>query len=62
MIKVAIACDRAGIDLKNYLIENLKNDYDIINLGTDSQEPVDYPDFAKKVVANTVPAPNDYED
>jgi ribose 5-phosphate isomerase B len=51
MIKVAIACDRAGIDLKNYLIENLKNDYDIINLGTDSQEPVDYPDFAKKVVA-----------
>ena len=50
MIKVAIACDRAGIDLKNYLINNLKNDYELINLGTDSQEPVDYPDFAKKVV------------
>ena len=50
MTKVAIACDRAGIDLKNYLIDNLKNDYELINLGTDSQEPVDYPDFAKKVV------------
>ena len=50
MIKVAIACDRAGIDLKNYLINNLKESYELINLGTDSQEPVDYPDFAKKVV------------
>lgn len=50
MKKIAIACDRAGIELKNYLIENLKNNYEIINLGTDSQEPVDYPDYAKKVV------------
>ncbi len=50
MTKVAIACDRAGIGLKNYLIDNLNDDYELINLGTDSQEPVDYPDFAKKVV------------
>ena len=29
MIKVAIACDRAGIGLKNYLIDNLNDDYEV---------------------------------
>ena len=50
MKKVAIACDRAGIELKKFLISETKSDLDFIDLGTDTDEPVDYPDFAKKVV------------
>lgn len=50
---ISIACDRAGIELKNFLIEKLKDNYAIINLGSDTQDSVDYPDYAKKVV-NTI--------
>lgn len=50
MKKIAIACDRAGIDLKKFLIQSMKNDVEFIDLGTDGDDPVDYPDFAKKVV------------
>ncbi len=49
-MKVSIGCDRAGIQLKNFIIENLKNEFDFIDLGTNSEEAVDYPDYAKKVV------------
>lgn len=51
MKKIAIACDRAGIELKNFLIENIKDSNIVfIDLGTNNQDPVDYPDYAKKVV------------
>ena len=51
MKKIAIACDRAGIELKNFLIKNIEsNDFVFEDLGTNSQDPVDYPDYAKKVV------------
>ena len=48
--KLAIACDRAGIELKDFIINELKEQYDFIDLGTNTQDPVDYPDYAKKVV------------
>ena len=50
MKKVAIACDRAGVDLKNFLMEEMGKDLDFVDLGTNTNDPVDYPDFAKKVV------------
>lgn len=51
MKKIVIACDRAGIELKKFLIENFKDEnFTILDLGTNSQDPVDYPDYAKKVV------------
>lgn len=49
-ISIALACDGAGVELKNYLLEQLRDNYNVINLGTDGNEPVDYPDYAKKVV------------
>ncbi|MDR1499012.1 MAG: ribose 5-phosphate isomerase B [Rickettsiales bacterium] len=52
MKKVAIACDRAGVELKNFLIQSMKSEINFVDLGTDSDEPVDYPDFAKRVVKN----------
>ncbi len=43
-MKVGIASDHRGYDLKKYLKENL-NDYEIIDYGTYSNEAVDYPDY-----------------
>lgn len=50
MMKIAIANDHRGYKLKTYLEQELTNEgYDVINLGTDSEESVDYPDFAFKL-------------
>lgn len=49
-IKLAIASDHAGVDYKKRLIEHLeKQGYDCINLGTDTEESVDYPVYADRV-------------
>lgn len=50
MKKIAIASDRAGLELKTYIINELKEQYDFDDLGTNNQDPVDYPDYAIKVV------------
>ena len=48
--KIYIASDHAGFNLKKVLIEFLSEiGYDVSDLGTDSTELVDYPDFAKKL-------------
>lgn len=49
MKKVAIGNDHGGVDLKNDIINVLKNKYEFINVGTDNYESCDYPDFAIKV-------------
>ena len=49
--KIYIASDHAGINLKKTLIGFLDNKkYIIEDLGPNKSEPVDYPDFAKKLV------------
>lgn len=45
MKKLAIASDHAGFELKEYLKEQLKNEYEITDFGTHSLDSVDYPDF-----------------
>lgn len=50
LMKLYIASDHAGFEQKEQLFEWLKNiGYDIENLGPDSDDRVDYPDFAEKV-------------
>lgn len=50
MTKVYIASDHAGVDLKELLIERVKsNGLSVEDLGPDTYEAVDYPDFAHKV-------------
>lgn len=44
-MKIGIANDHRGVELKNYLLERL-NEYEVVNLGTDMNESVDYPDYA----------------
>ena len=46
---IAIASDHAGYQLKQYLIENLGEEVNIKNFGTDSDESCDFPDFASEV-------------
>ena len=47
---IAIAADHAGFRLKVLILEFLKTlGHDIVDLGTQSEEPVDYPDYARAV-------------
>ncbi len=47
-MKIAIASDHRGYELKEYLKKNLKT-YEVIDLGTNSNKMVDYPDYAFKL-------------
>lgn len=44
-MKIAIASDHRGYKLKQELINNLKNNYEVLDLGTNSEESVDFPKF-----------------
>ena len=49
-MKFYIATDHAGIDLKDYTVELLKQKgHDVVDLGPYNKERVDYPDYAIKV-------------
>ena len=49
MKSLVIGSDHAGFQLKAVLKEHLKDRYLILDVGTDSEAPVDYPDFALKL-------------
>ena len=46
-MKVAIAADHGGFALKGRLIQVLDAGHEVLDLGTHSEEPVDYPDYAR---------------
>ncbi len=47
-MKIAVACDHGGFELKNQIIDHLlKRGEDVINLGTDSDASVDYPFYGQ---------------
>ena len=49
-MKVAVACDHAGLPLKPVVLEVVRRlGHDVSDLGTDSTAPVDYPDVAESV-------------
>lgn len=45
-MKIGIASDHRGYSLKEQIKELLKQDYDVIDFGTNSNESTDYPDYA----------------
>ncbi len=46
-MKIAIACDHGGLNLKKEIIKYLsEKGYDYLDYGTDSTDSCDYPDFA----------------
>jgi len=48
-VKIIIASDHAGYELKESIIHNFRSKFTIEDLGTFSSESVDYPDFAHKL-------------
>src|SRR5882672_1630496 len=49
-MKVAIGADHAGFELKNKVANYLRGvNHDVLDLGTNSPDPVDYPDYAESV-------------
>ncbi len=49
-MKVAVACDHAGFPLKHVVLEAVRAaGHEVLDLGTDSTEAVDYPDYSEKV-------------
>ncbi|MDA3908526.1 MAG: ribose 5-phosphate isomerase B [Sulfurimonas sp.] len=57
-MKFYIATDHAGIDLKDYTVELLKEKgHEVIDLGPFSKDRVDYPDYAIKVSESVLKDP-----
>ena len=49
-MRIAVGCDHAGFPLKQAAIDELRRlGHEVLDLGTDSEEAVDYPDFAQAV-------------
>jgi ribose 5-phosphate isomerase B len=49
-MKIALGADHAGFELKERVkAQLLESKHDVLDLGTDSTKPVDYPDFAEAV-------------
>jgi ribose 5-phosphate isomerase B len=49
-VRIAIGVDHGGFPIKGRIIDELRAaGHDVIDLGTDSEAPVDYPDFAEAV-------------
>lgn len=51
-MKIYIASDHVGFELKEEIKKHLADRMEVIDLGTNSAESVDYPDFAEKLVKN----------
>ena len=49
-MKIAVGCDHGGFPLKDVVIESVQAaGHEVIDVGTFSEDPVDFPDFTKKV-------------
>lgn len=49
MKKVVIGSDHAGFELKEKIKAKLGKSYEFLDMGTDSEAPVDYPKYAERV-------------
>jgi ribose 5-phosphate isomerase B len=49
-VKIAVACDHGGFPLKANVIEIVRAaGHEVLDLGTNSADPVDYPDYARAI-------------
>ena len=54
-MKIYIGNDHAAVEMKNAIVDHLeKNNIQVENIGTDSNEAVDYPNYGKKVASLVV--------
>ncbi len=47
---ITIGCDHAGVDLKNNIIDHIKKEHEVFDVGTHNTTSVDYPDIAHKAI------------
>ena len=60
MMKIAIASDHGGVDLKEIIYNFLKNkNFEVVDLGTNDTTSVDYPIFADKLADNILKKESD---
>lgn len=60
-MKITIASDHAGFELKTLIIKELKQQYKILDLGcNDSTTSVDYPDFAQELAHKIIKKEADF--
>ena len=60
MTRIAIASDHAGFRLKQILVSHLKRQgYNVHDFGTDSEAPVDYPDYIRPAAKSVAAAKDD---
>ena len=53
-MRIVVGADHAGFEMKQTIAGYLRHlEHDVIDIGTDSDRPVDYPDFAE-AVAKTI--------
>ena len=49
-MRIVVGSDHGGYALKQDVVDSLRGDgHDVLDVGTNSAEPVDYPDFAERV-------------
>jgi RpiB/LacA/LacB family sugar-phosphate isomerase len=54
-MRIALGADHAGFSLKEELVQDLRRQgHEVVDLGTSSCDPVDYPDFAEAVALAVV--------
>jgi ribose 5-phosphate isomerase B len=53
-MRLAIGADHGGYRLKDVIKRHLKDRYELIDMGTDTEASVDYPDFAHKVAEGVI--------
>jgi ribose 5-phosphate isomerase B len=60
-VRIAIASDHAGFVLKGIVADHLRSQgHQVDDLGTDSEEPVDYPKFCAACARAVVAGPADF--
>lgn len=57
-MKILIASDHAGFELKNKIVEAFKNDDEVQDFGPNNTESVDYPDYANLISKKLVTEEN----
>lgn len=60
MKKIAIACDHAGFEYKEYLKQQLSSHYEVTDYGTHSTDSVDYPDFVHPAATSVENGENEF--
>lgn len=57
MKKIFIAADHAGFEYKEQIVQKLKAEYEVIDLGPSNTTSVDYPDYANLVAVELKNSP-----